>query len=609
MRRAILLLVPLLMLCVVQRPAVAADEELTDAESGWLQSVVAAGWSGSSEAAGVIITARNAAAWSEHLKPVLAKQSTLTDKQREALLDLVRIEVPESGWLGHFAVEPGRYSIGLRQGPHNLQLIAHDSAGKVVDVDGAYVNEPTDDKPHTTAEAADGVVTAAAYWGGIKLSWKFVSTATHNDALGTLTERKAGRVSVFSDLPEQAHIQQIADLCAKAVAVNERLTGGKLPDRFRYTLYLLGDHDRFKAIDTLLTSGKFARNGAFTAWLTARSYVFYYTHWDGEFALPSSLLEVVIHELHHQFVYHAFPSMRYSADWWQESMAELAAQLGLEASDKQAATNYRKRRLTDLAYAMRAGQLTSAEDLLAGRDSETIGSYYTAAWTLGQALNAQPKDVVEMWTIASAHNLAGGADEALRRELDQRYTAPRKLFEKVRAKAARDGEWFLKWNTTVDERDGVLEVNTEVGLGGFAVVNQPVQGNSVTLSGELRWDADDKSPQADLVFAYAAGAKALRFMKVALMPAQAMLFTYDDGHWETLSTVDYETSLNVVADGKPVWHTFKLVYDAASGQVRLDTTGGRWAEFNVKTYTPCKDTLAGVGTFDAVAWFRDVKVQ
>ncbi|MCA8915093.1 MAG: hypothetical protein KDB90_06740 [Planctomycetes bacterium] len=609
MRRWMLLLVPLLALCVAPRPASADDDEITSAEREWLQQIVGAGWSGSSSAGGVSITARSASVWSEHLEPVLGKAAALDARQRDALLDLVRIDVDQAGWLDHFAVEAGRYSIGVRQGPHNLQLVAHDAKGKVVDVDGAYLDTPTEDKPHTAAETTDGVSKVSVYWGGIKFSWKFVSKQLHDDTMGTLTERKSGRVSVYSGLPDEARIQEIADLAAKAVEVNEGLTGGKLPAGFRYRLYLLGEHDSYAAIDTLLTSGKFGRNGAFSAWLTSCSYVYYYTHWDGEFGLPSSLLEVIVHELHHQFVFHAFPSMRYSADWWQESMAELAAQRGMEVADKQAAANYRKRRLTDLVHATRAGRFPSAEDMLAERGSQTLGSYYTAAWALGQALNAQPKDMVAMWSAASEHNLANGADEALRRELDQRYPPLARIFETARAKAARDGEWYVTWNTTVDERDGILEINTEVGLGGFAVLNQPAQGNTVTLSGEFRWDSNDSSPQADFVFAYAAGETAQRFLKVALMPAQAMLFSYDDGKWETLSTVNYESSLDVAKDGEAIWHTFKLVYDAAAGQVRVDTTGGRWAEFKVEHYASCKDTLAGVGTYDAVAWFKNVKVK
>ena len=598
----------LLSLFALQRPVDAQDDKLSADQAAWLQSVISAGWSGSSNANGVSITARSVNVWSEHLKPVLANEAALTEAQRAALDDLVRIDITEPGWLDHYPVSPGRYSIGLRQGSNNMQLVTFDPEGKLVDVDGAYMNTPTDDEPHTTASASGGAANVAVFWGGIKLSWKFVSSEEHDSTLGTLTERKSGRVSIFSDLPEEAHIQKTADLCNKAVAANETLTGGKLPAGFRYELYLVAQVDTYAAIDELLTGGNFSRNGAFTGWLTARSYVRYYTHFGEDYALPSSLLEVIIHELHHQFVYHAFPAMRYAADWWQESMAELAAQRGLELADKTAAENYRKRRMSELMFYTRAGRLPSAEDILSDSGDHDIGGFYTAMWTLGQALSAQAKDVSAMWAAAAQHELGSGQDQVLRRELDVRFASVPRLFDTARAKTARDGEWYVKWNATVDERDRVLEVNTEVGEGGFAALNQPVPGNSVTLSGEFRWD-NQPAPQADFVFAYAAGATATRFMKLALMRDQAMLFSYDDGNWKTLGTVDYKTKLDVMKDNKPIWHTFTLSYDAKTGLVRLDTTDGRWAEFTVKTYTPCKDTLGGVGTYDSVAWFKNVMVK
>jgi hypothetical protein len=606
-RRTLLALIGIVTLLSINTAA--QGDKLTADETAWLNKLTGAGFTGSSSAGGVTISVRNAAIFSEHLKPVLAKDAALSDKQRAALLEFARLEVTSSGWIDHYPVEPGSYTVGLRQGKHNLQMVTRNAKGVVIDVDGAWLTGGVDNLPSTSATSGDEGAKLVAEWGDVKFTWTFVSREQHANAIGTLTERKAGKVSVFSDLPDEARIQQIADSCGKAVAANETLTGGKLPTNFRYELYLFGRHDAFTATDMLLTGGDFARNGAFTSFITGRSYIWYYTHYGENYTLPSSLLEVCIHELHHQFIYAAFPCMRYTAGWWQESLAEVAAQKGLELCDKQAAENYRKRRTTELDYYTRAGRMPQAADLLADKPAGDIGAYYTAAWTLGAALAAKPTDLAAMCALAAEHELAAGANGVLQREFDKRYASITETFEAARKNAGKDGQWFVKWNATVDERDKVLEVNTEIGSSGFALLNQPVAGNTIRFSGEFRYDDVQQTPQADFTFAYSIGAETESFIKLALLPAKVILFTCKEGTWTTVSTVEYETALEVTADGKPLWHPFKVTYSAETGGVRLETTAGRWAEFRLDDYWPTKGTYTGVGTYNGVGWFKGVVVS
>lgn len=582
----------------------AQDAKLTSDETAWLSTLTGAGFTGKSSSGGATVSARNAAVFSEYLKPVLAKDAALSEKQRDALMEFARLEVTAPGWIDHYPVEPGSYTVGLRQGKHNLQMVTRNSKGTVIDVDGVWLTGGVDELPTTSASSGDEGVKLSAEWGEVAFTWTYVSREKYANAIGTVTERKSGSVSVFSDLPDEARIQQIADSCGKAVAANEALTGGKLPAGFRYELYLLGQHETFTAIDGLLTGGDFKRHGAFTSFITGRSYLWYYTHYGQKYALPSSLLEVCIHELHHQFIYAAFPCMRYTASWWQESLAEVAAQKGLELCDKQAADNYRKRRLTELDFYSRAGCMPQAADLLTDKLAGDIGAYYTAMWTLGNALAAKPADVAAMCALAAEHELGAGANKVLLREFDRRYASISETFESARKNAGKDAQWYVKWNSTVDERDKVLEVNTEIGMGGFSLLNQQLQGNTVTLSGEFRYD-DQITPQADFVVAYAKGASTEHFVKVALLPAQVMLFTCRDGTWTTVGTVDYDSALEI----KDVWHPFKLTYSAETGAIRLETTNGRWAEFKLDDYWPTKGTYAGVGTFNGVGWFKDIKVD
>ncbi|MCB9935961.1 MAG: hypothetical protein H6840_09735 [Planctomycetes bacterium] len=601
------LLAGVVLLCLVS-PAVAEEAALSPEESAWLKALAAAGWSEPVGDDDVSVCARDFALNSAQLPGVLAKQAALSEDQRATLNELIRIEVKQAGWLDRIVVDPGVYTFGLQQGLRNVQLVARDATGNILDVRGARLREASDAKPAARIEPDGGGVVLRLSWGQARFRWFFVTRKAHTEALGAMTERKAGNVSVFSDLPDEAGVPQVAALLEKAVKANEPLTGGRLPEGFHYVLYLHGQYDTYKAIDQLLTAGNFAQNGAFTSWSTGRSYVVWYTHHDGPYALPSSLLQVMIHELHHQFMYAAFPSSRYEPDWWQESLAEVAAQQGLELADKQAAENYRKRRLTELDFFGRAGRLPHPEDLLAGKDGANLSANYTAMWVIGRALAAQSDDLRAMVAMAAEYDLGRDAGVALQRELDKRYPSIARMFETARRTAARDGEWYVKWNACVDERDGAVEVNTEVGLGGFALLNQPVQGNSVSMSGDFRWD-DQPLPQVDFVFAYGLGPQSERFLKLALLPGKAVLFEFRDAEWSTLGTVEYETPLAISQDGKPLWHSFSFSYDAESGKVRLDTTNGRWAEFKLADYNPCKETCAGIGTYNGVVWFRNLKVK
>ncbi|MCA8947116.1 MAG: hypothetical protein KDB29_12865, partial [Planctomycetes bacterium] len=160
MRYAALSLVLLFTSLGFQPPQVALAQEdgLTAEEKGWLDKVVSAGWSGKSVSDDVSISARSAPMMDDHLKTVLAKDKLLTEQQRNALLEGVRIEVKNPGWLKHFAVTPGTYTVGFRQGPNNLQTVVRDPDGNVVDVGGMTLSSGTQKKPITSRYFVEGQI-------------------------------------------------------------------------------------------------------------------------------------------------------------------------------------------------------------------------------------------------------------------------------------------------------------------------------------------------------------------------------------------------------------------------------------------------------------------
>lgn len=610
MRQSVLAMLGLCFLFAFHTPVVIAqDDALTADEKTWLEGILRAGWSGSSGTKEVSVSARSAPMMDDHLVSVLGKADELSIKQREALLEGIRIEVKAAGWLKSIPVEPGTYSVGFRQGPHNLQTVLRDPKGAVLNIGGMTLSEGTPQKPVTSCYHKHGCAQLEAKWGDVSFSWFYVSAKAHSDAIGAVTERKAGRVSVFSDLPDEARIQEIADLSSKAVAANETLMGAELPKDFRYRIYLLGTLDAYKDIDDLLTGGAFSRNGAFTAQLTGLSYLWYYTHSGEDYALPSSLLEVVIHEFHHQYIYRALPSLAYSPTWFQEACAEVAAQKGLELADTTAAENYRARRMNELVFCNRAGQLPNSADIQEDMSIDSITAAYTAFWVIGDALAATGKDLHEIAAAMSEHQLSWKLEETLCREFDARYPTVTEILSKKLDQARKGPPGWIKNNCCVDEREGVLELNSEIGSGGFALLNQPVKGDSFKLSGEFHWD-DVAGPQVDFYFTYSEGAKAQRFMKLALLPAKVVLFENDNGDWTTLSVLNYDTNLDIVDDkGAPVWHGFTFTFDAKQQVARLDLSGGRYAKFTLADYYSVRDTYTGVGVFNGVIWFRNVKLE
>ena len=597
-----------LLMALHDAPVIAQEDELTKEETAWLDDLARAGFTGQSSAGGIAVSARNGSVMSEHMLSVLKKDTALTDRQRNALLECVRFKLTRPGWLKSFRVEPGSYTAGFRQGKHDLQIVIRDKDGAEVNVSGWYMTGGTDYTPQCSATASGGSVDLRVAWGNISFHWNFVSEDAHEDAVGKCTEHKSGNVSIFSDIANAPVMQRIAELCSKAVAANPKLMGGELPKDFRYTCYLFGEYARYTAIDALLTGGNFKRNGAFTAWRNSQVYLFYYPHHDGDYALPSSLLEVIIHEFHHQYVNTVFPSLRYSANWFQEACAEVAAQQGLELADKQSAEMFRKRRYADVNFYHAAGRMPKAEDLLKGDIGVSVSAFYSGMWMLGHELASKPDDLKQMVALASEHLMEDGMDDTLLREFDKRYDSMRTILERGIAEAAKQQPGWVPRDGTIDERDGVLEFNSEIGVGGYALWGERVKGTSFTFSGEFQFD-NQPAPQIDLIFNYAAGAGTYRFMKIGILRSDVTLFDCKDGDWNKRRNISYDTKLDVEAKGQRVWHTFKLTWNAETGKARLDLTNGRWAEFDIQGYESTKDTHVGIGAYNNVAWFRGLELK
>jgi len=58
-----------------------------------------------------------------------------------------------------------------------------------------------------------------------------------------------------------------------------------------------------------------------------------------------------------------------------------------------------------------------------------------------------------------------------------------------------------------------------------------------------------------------------------------------------------------------VWHPLKVAYRVADQKIRVETTGGRWAELEVPGFIPLAGTHVGIGLYDGVAYVKKIVVR
>jgi hypothetical protein len=159
------------------------------------------------------------------------------------------------------------------------------------------------------------------------------------------------------------------------------------------------------------------------------------------------------------------------------------------------------------------------------------------------------------------------------------------------------------------DHDGdAWRVTSERGRGALIVQPQPVRGPQVTMRGEYRWHPE-LGTQLDFALAIAEGRETLGMLKFAWLPDRAVLLRLEDGEWTNIGAFEFDTPLERGTADEPLWHTFVLTYNSEEGTIRFETTGGRWVQFNLSEYVSIRNTICGVGCFDGIAWFRNIRVS
>jgi hypothetical protein len=587
----------------------AEDVVLTPEQQAWLVDVNSAGWRGTGYFGDVIIQPRDAPIFDEHLRPVLAAARQPDGPDVSGLNRILRISVAVDGWLGFHAVTEGTYYVGIRQGRHDVELHITDTEGRLIGVDGMSFTGSTGARPGVggVAEGGGARSTVEAKWGGISASWQFVSRAAHDNAAGELESYRAGQIHILSDLPENAGLQELAEQCKAAVAANAELGGVELPDDVELRLYILQDLDRHSRVNRLVTDGQHEYQLGYTSHRTRYSYLRYHLQNDAsafESGLPRGVLEAAIHELHHQYMLHVYPTSRVAPLWLQEGLAEIATERGLALLSEDYAADFVRGMRTSLAHAAWGGLLPADEDLLRWRHSE-VRPLYVSAWAVVREIDAEDGRLPDFVATVYEHTVHRSAKLAARRELDGMLDS---ITDVLTQQAEAVSGTFHSMYGLKDREGDALRVTSVQGRAALSVVPQPVRGPRVTMQGEYRWHPEI-GRQLDFVLAVAEGREVLNMLKVAWMPDRVVLLRLEDGEWTNLTSFDFDTPLERGTADEPLWHEFTLTFQSDERTLRFETTGGRWVQFQVHEYVSVRNTIWGVGCFDGIAWFRNLQVS
>lgn len=585
----------------------AQQPALSTAQQEWLESIAAAGWSGTAIVGDVMLNARNAPVFSEHLRPVLALSGSEAKPDLSALDSIVQITVATPGWLGCSFVEPGVYTIGVAQEKHSMVMVLRNKVGEVLDKEGLWLLEPTDTLPSVGGVSAEHRSTLRAAWGGVSFEWTFISREGHDALCGELQSYRAGQVHILSDLPDSAPLQELAELCHKAQPANEALCGRKLAEDVELRLFIIRDMDRYGAVNRLVADGQHEFQPGYTSQRLRHSYLRYYLkHDDAALALglPGQMLMAAIHELHHQYMLYAMPSTREAPHWLIEGLAELATGRAMELLGEPYAGAHRREMLAELSHVARFGFMPSDEDLLSWMHGEDSRPIYAVAWRVVREIDREEGRLQALIEEVAEHYLLSGASRAARRALDGIVPSIGELLASSVGLEA-DG---LKPIFGAADFDGEAWRMTSAHEGAaLAIIQRHVPGPGAQLKGEFRWH-HELGEQLDLIVGFAEGNYSRRFMKLAVLPSRIVLFSFAQGAWRTMGVVDFEQPIPRGTEEEPVWTGFELRFDSTTEELRFEASSGHWARFRLNEYYSARRTCFGLGCVDGIGWFRNIEV-
>jgi hypothetical protein len=606
--RLILAAALLLTLGFCLAPSVTADGTLTPAARELLKSLADANRTGEAGAGGIKIAALSAPLFCQGMLDCLAKPGLLSADEQSLLRKLVSVRFTERGWFLNTEVQAATYYLGFERGANQYEVTLSDAEGKVLYRDAFTVEVPTDFPAKVFATPSGDSVLAAFSCGAIRFEYRFVSAATHERITAEASKiYRHGRITLHSDLETKPQLEALAVELGDALAIHEGLHGvAKIEGEFHF--YLVRKFEIYSAIDKALTGGAFQTNGGFASQLTHRTYIHYYPMLNAEAlrdaGIPLSLRATCIHELNHLVAYLGREGSSAWPRWLAEGLAELGAQLALKAKSAEEGAEFHQIMLAQWRSADASGSSPPLVDLLGGFIGERVRGFYGSAYLLAKKLNEKPEALHALLNRLDGWRMPWQAAAIAREEIETRYGSAAKLYADACEAARRENDSFEVVSGCAEMVGGALRVVSGESVDAHTLFPARAKGPDLELSAEFAWrDTGDK--QADFYLAYDLGKNTSEFIKVAIKQRRIVFFRQRHGTWKFEGAVDYESDLAASAE-ELVWHKVKINLDSTKRKLRVETTGGRWAEFQVSELVCVANTRCGVGAFGSVILFRNV---
>ena len=580
----------------------------------FLAELQTAGWSGHVSAGGVDVTVRQAPLYSAGMLSAVRNRASLSEAQRSAIDDVARVVLAEPGWFFDNPVPAGSYHLGLGFRGKTPALDLFDAVGKRLGTNPFWIMGPSSQVPTASVSAADGAAKVAISTGGITIDVRFVPRARHDELAKGLATTSHGSVRIHSDLDAPERLARLAGVAASTLSAQAGILGCDVAEG-PYEVFLLQSADTFNALDRILTGGKFEKTWAFTSHVTGKSYLRYGPRADSDAltdaGFPLKSRSLVLHELGHQLARRAFPHrVAPWPDWLSEGLAELGAERALMAANAADGAAFYRLMVGNWLRADRRGTVPPLADLVGGYMDSGRTGYYTTCYLLAREMARKPKRLHELLEAVGEEAATPAAAIRARDECARLYGRMDVLLDRARVSIRTPAEpppaVPLGYLDVVDDHWRIVSVPDNAAR---VVLPGPVKSTEgVTVEVTFSYHPSGQQ-QTDVYVGIREGRHTRSFLKVALMPKRIMLFWFRHGTWHTCGTVDYKTPLAVGTTSKRAWHDLKIRYRVADRKVRVDTTGGRWAELDVPGHVPVAGTHVGIGVYSGVAYFKEPVVH
>lgn len=557
---------------------------------------------------GVTMAVRAAPLFSARMHEALARPDALPPDVRGAVERAVRVTLPKPGWYFDTAVPAGTYYLGFDRSPSNLRLTLRDEEGKPLRSLGYWVDPPTSSVPSVAVEGENGAVMTTLRCDGIRLSYRYVTREAH-DRLVAGREYSAGRVKIVSDLDAPEALAVLAREADATIAAHSASLGRPVPAG-PFRIHLFTAVKTFESIDLLLTGGRFRRNEAFVPSLTGEAYVWYGARADAaalrDLAIPSRIRATVFHELHHQVARALRPGAGAWPGWLKEGLAEAATEEALRGRSSADGAAYHDLILGRWRFAEGLGNVPPAEDLLAPRVwAAELSGFYGTAYLLVRSLRSRPEELKAMLDRLEPELVDANSAAAAREELERRWGPAEGLLRRTWEAARKAPPPPAMLLGSVDRTGGQFRIATPPEAAGRVILQDALYGPSVRLEASIAW-VPCGGRQADFYLAFKPGREATGFLKVAVLPGRVVLFRFSDGQWSRWGTSELARPL---AEGAGVWHRVKVELDAEAKRVGVELNGEAVAGFPLRGPVPSAEARAGIGAYDGVVYFKDVRAR